>query len=77
MEYIVGASVMWVVLAGLFTWYQTARTRKIENILEVIVALPVVVVIWTFAILSLPFCSVLEVHSQCSQGSSRRCLAKM
>ena len=55
MEYIIGASVMWVVLAGLFTWYQTARTRKVENILEVIVALPIVVAIWTFAILSLPF----------------------
>jgi hypothetical protein len=55
MEYVVGASVMWVVLAGLFTWYQTARSRKVENVLEVIVALPLVVVACTFAILSLPF----------------------
>ena len=55
MDYIIGASVMWVVLAGLFTWYQTARSRKVEDILEVIVALPFVVAVWAFAILSFPF----------------------
>jgi hypothetical protein len=55
MDYIIGASVMWVVLAVLFTWYQTAKSRKIEDILEVIVALPFVVAVWAFAILSLPF----------------------
>ena len=55
MDYIIGASVMWIVLAGLFTWYQTARSRKVENILEVIVALPIVIVVWIFVILSLPF----------------------
>lgn len=55
MEYIIGASAMWVVLAVLFTWYQTASSRRVENILEVIVALPYVIVVWTFVILSLPF----------------------
>jgi hypothetical protein len=55
MEYIIGASVMWIVLAGLFTWYQTASSRKAENALEVIIALPLVVTAWTFAIFSFPF----------------------
>lgn len=55
MEYIIGAGVMWVVLAGLFTWYQTARPAIVEDVLEVIIALPVIITIWILAILQLPF----------------------
>ena len=51
MEYVVGAIVMWIVLAGLFTWYQ----ETYNEVLEVIVALPLVVVIWTLVVLQFPF----------------------
>ncbi len=55
MKYVIGAGVMWIVLAGLFTWYQTASPRKLENVLEVIIALPIVIAVWTLAILQFPF----------------------
>lgn len=55
MKYMVGAIMMWVALAVLFTWYQTARTRIIENILEVIIALPVVIAVGVLVVLQLPF----------------------
>lgn len=51
MEYVTGAIVMWIVLAGLFTWYQ----ETYNSTLEVIVALPIVVTAWTFVIVCLPF----------------------
>ena len=51
MEYVVGAIMMWVVLSALFTWYQ----KTYSEILEVVVALPVMVAVWIFAILCYPF----------------------
>ena len=51
MEYLIGAGVMWVILAGLFTWYQ----ETYKEFLEIIVALPIVIFVWILAILQFPF----------------------
>lgn len=46
MEYVVGAIVMWFVLAVLFTWYQDSYNKVVEYI----IALPLMIPIGIFAI---------------------------
>lgn len=48
MEYVVGAIVMWVVLAGLFTWYQDSYNK----VVEFTIALPLVIPVGIFIIVA-------------------------
>ena len=48
MEYVVGAIVMWVVLAGLFTWYQD----RYNKVVEFTIALPLVIPVGIFIIVA-------------------------
>ena len=48
MEYVVGAIVMWFVLAVLFTWYQDSYNR----VVEFIIALPFMIPVGIFVIVA-------------------------
>jgi hypothetical protein len=48
MEYIIGAIVMWFVLAVLFTWYQDSYNKAVEHI----IALPLVIPMGIFVIVA-------------------------
>ena len=48
MEYVVGAIVMWVILAGLFTWYQDSYNK----VAEFTIALPLVIPVGIFIIVA-------------------------
>ena len=67
MEYVIGAFVMWVVLAVLFTGYQ----KTYSEVLEVVVALPVVVAVFAFAILCFPFLLIWKFVRNAVKGVSQ------
>ena len=48
MEYVIGAIVMWVVLAVLFTWYQDSYNK----VVEFTIALPLVIPVGIFIIIA-------------------------
>lgn len=48
MEYVVGAIVMWVVLAVLFTWYQDSYNK----VAEFTIALPLAILVGIFIIVT-------------------------
>lgn len=41
MEYLIGAGIMWVVLAILFTWYQDSYNKAVEYFIALPLAIPV------------------------------------
>jgi uncharacterized membrane protein len=48
MEYVIGAIVMWVILAVLFTWYQDSD----NEVVEFTIALPLVIPVGIFIIVT-------------------------
>ena len=54
MSYLIGALIAWVILAGLFTWYQ----KDYDKILEAIIALPLLVPIGLFVLVAYPIVKI-------------------
>ena len=64
MEYLIGAIVMWIVLAGLFTWYQ----ETYNNVVELIIAFPLVMIVGFYFIITYPFYYFKKVYRKKKYG---------
>lgn len=64
MEYLIGAIVMWIVLAGLFTWYQ----ETYNNVVELIIAFPVAMIVGFYFIITYPFYYFKKVYRKKKYG---------
>lgn len=51
MEYLIGAGVMWFIMACLFTWYQ----ETYNNIIEFLIAFPLVILAFPYFTFIYPF----------------------